>query len=245
MVALIHKPLIFILAGCRSNTDCPSQQACLNRECVPACSPDGSSCGTGAICYGSHHTALCECPPGLTGDPHVGCVHVECETNSDCPSDKACINSHCKSPCEDSDPCLPPGECTVFNHVVDCKCPPGFIGDTRKGCTPGTVISKLKKTKLFDVAQLFFVIHTNFQLTVEVKCKEDQDCPKQTACINQECVNPCNATQPCGTNSECKVFDTFPVKTMICECLPGYYGNAAVECVPGNYKILYFLSFGF
>ncbi|CAH1404987.1 unnamed protein product [Nezara viridula] len=190
-------------AGCRSNTDCPSQQACLNRECVPACSPDGSSCGTGAICYGSHHTALCECPPGLTGDPHVGCVHVECETNSDCPSDKACINSHCKSPCEDSDPCLPPGECTVFNHVVDCKCPPGFIGDTRKGCTP-----------------------------VEVKCKEDQDCPKQTACINQECVNPCNATQPCGTNSECKVFDTYPVRTMICECLPGYYGNAAVECVP-------------
>lgn len=28
----------------------------------------------------------------------------------------------------------------------------------------------------------------------------------------------------------CKVLDTLPVRTMICECLPGYQGNAAVQC---------------
>jgi hypothetical protein len=64
----------------------------------------------------------------------------------------------------------------------------------------------------------------------EKGCKEDYECPSQTACIAGECVNPCNATAPCGTNANCRVLDTLPVRTMICECLPGYQGNAAVHC---------------
>ena len=125
------------LGGCRSDSDCSGQHACLNRECVPACSPDGSSCGTGAVCYATNHHAVCDCPPGLTGDPHIGCVLLECTVNSDCPTDRACINTKCVSPCAQSDICIEPAECTVYNHKVDCSCPPGFIGDLTNGCKKG------------------------------------------------------------------------------------------------------------
>ncbi len=33
-----------------------------------------------------------------------------------------------------------------------------------------------------------------------------------------------------GVNAHCRVVDTLPVRTMICECLPGYRGNAAIRC---------------
>lgn len=124
-------------AGCRSDSDCSRQHACLNRECVPVCSPDGSSCGTAALCYGSSHRAVCSCPPGLTGDPQVGCRQIECEKNSDCPSDKACVNTKCVSPCTTNNRCIEPAECTVYNHIADCSCPPGYVGTLEGGCTSG------------------------------------------------------------------------------------------------------------
>lgn len=50
--------------GCRSDDDCSSQHSCINRQCIPACSSDGSSCGVNAECYGFNHRAICDCPPG-------------------------------------------------------------------------------------------------------------------------------------------------------------------------------------
>lgn len=70
---------------------------------------------------------------------------------------------------------------------------------------------------------------------VEKVCQSDSDCPSQTGCINKLCVSPCDASMPCGVNSKCKVLDTFPVRTMTCECLPGTQGNAAIQCDEGKY----------
>nr|CAD7393327.1 unnamed protein product [Timema cristinae] len=187
--------------GCRSDDDCSGQHSCVNKNCIPACAPDGSSCGTGATCYGANHRAVCDCPPGLLGNPKVACVVVGCRSNSECPGDKACINNKCVSPCEVNSPCPLPSECRVYNHQPDCTCPAGYVGDTLQGC---------QKT--------------------DITCSGDFDCPSQTACINGACVNPCTATKPCGVNALCKVLDTVPVRTMICECQPGYQGNAAVQC---------------
>uniref|UniRef100_T1GGH8 ZP domain-containing protein n=1 Tax=Megaselia scalaris TaxID=36166 RepID=T1GGH8_MEGSC len=61
-------------------------------------------------------------------------------------------------------------------------------------------------------------------------CLQDSECPSKNACISGECVNPCEASKPCGVNADCKVLDTVPVRTMICECKEGYQGNAAVQC---------------
>ncbi|VEN60882.1 unnamed protein product, partial [Callosobruchus maculatus] len=185
--------------GCRVDDDCASTHTCINRQCVPAC--ESAYCGNKAICHAYNHRAVCECPPGLVGDPQVNCLQVGCRTDSECPSNRACINTKCENPCEAANPCDAPAECKIYNHVVECICPPGTVSDGGRGC-----------------------------LRVEAKCKSDSECPSHFACINSECVNPCTATKPCGVNAECTVFDTVPVRTLVCQCLPGYQGNAAVQC---------------
>lgn len=62
----------------------------------------------------------------------------------------------------------------------------------------------------------------------------DADCPSKLACFNHVCKNPCTETKPCGVNAECSVVDTLPLRTMSCLCLPGYVGDADVECKLGK-----------
>ena len=192
------------VAGCRADGDCSGSHACVQHNCVPVCSPLLSTCGKGAVCNGINHKAICECPPGYGGNARVSCVLLGCKSNSDCPTNKACINDRCENPCA-VNPCTGNMDCNVYNHIVECACPSGYIGDTKLGCT-----------KLTE------------------KCKADNECPSQTACFNGECINPCVKIEPCGINADCKVLDTSPVRTMICECIPGYRGNAVVRCDKTN-----------
>lgn len=202
-----------IKIGCRSDDDCSKQHSCINRQCIPVCSADGSSCGTLAVCHGVNHRAICDCPPGLMGNPNIACTLVDCRSDSECPSHRACINARCESPCVESNPCEKSAECKVYDHRAHCVCSPGFVKDNNNNCQKE-----------------------------EEKCRSDYDCPSQEACINDECVNPCNATTPCGVNAECRVLDTLPVRTMVCECKSEYQGNAAVQCDKCKYcnKLLYF-----
>lgn len=189
--------------GCRSDSECFGTHTCINRQCVPACSVHGGSCGERAECFGINHKAVCECPPGLKGNPFVSCVVLGCRSNDECPSNQACINSKCENPCEKTATCATNELCHVYNHRPECACPPGTVGtvNSAEGCRQQD-----------DV------------------CHDDGDCPSRTACILENCVDACNATQPCGVNAFCRALDTIPVRTLICECLPGYQGNAAIQC---------------
>lgn len=120
--------------GCRSDSDCSGQHSCVNHNCMPVCAPDGSSCGHAATCYGVNHRAVCECPPGLSGNPKVACVFLGCRSDSACPPKQACINNQCINPCDESNPCKAPAECRVYNHRPNCACPPGFVEDTPLTC---------------------------------------------------------------------------------------------------------------
>jgi hypothetical protein len=62
----------------------------------------------------------------------------------------------------------------------------------------------------------------------------DADCATKLACFSGECRNPCIETKPCGTNAECIVVDTLPLRTMSCQCLPNFVGDADIQCVKGK-----------
>lgn len=66
------------------------------------------------------------------------------------------------------------------------------------------------------------------------ECKQDADCASKLACFSGWCKNPCIETHPCGTNAQCRVVDTLPLRTMSCHCSPGFVGDADVQCVQGR-----------
>lgn len=71
-------------------------------------------------------------------------------------------------------------------------------------------------------------------LEPETECQVDADCPSKLACFSGICKDPCVQTKPCIVSAKCSVVDTLPMRTMICECLPNFAGDATVACVPGR-----------
>jgi hypothetical protein len=75
-----------------------------------------------------------------------------------------------------------------------------------------------------------------FPIVVQPQCTVDADCASKLACFSGTCRNPCIETKPCAVNAACTVVDTLPLRTMSCSCLPGFVGDADVECKPGMFS---------
>ena len=58
------------------------------------------------------------------------------------------------------------------------------------------------------------------------ECVMNNDCPRNRACMNNKCKDPCPGT--CGSNAECSVVNHGPS----CTCIPGYEGNPFTACSP-------------
>ena len=109
------------------------QQPVTNRD---PCAP--SPCGANALCQRVKDTPACSCLKNFFGSP-PNC-RPECTINSDCPSNKACIKERCKDPCLGS--CGFYTECSVLNHIPNCKCLDGFTGNPFSQCRPLPLQSK-------------------------------------------------------------------------------------------------------
>lgn len=96
--------------GCRSNSECDSNEACVNGKCGSPC-----QCGAFAICDVRNHKATCKCPAGYTGDPHHACNP---------PS----------NPC-DPNPCGINAICELDRGNPICYCPKGLTGNPFKNCS--------------------------------------------------------------------------------------------------------------
>lgn len=97
------------------------------------CSP--SPCGPNAECRNVGNTPSCSCLPTFIGSP-PNC-RPECAIHSDCPSNRACINSRCQDPCPGS--CGLWSTCNVLNHIPICTCIEGYVGDPFTNCVMKTV----------------------------------------------------------------------------------------------------------
>ena len=72
----------------------------------------------------------CSCQPQMIGSP-PNC-RPECNVNSDCSSDRACINRKCQDPCPGL--CGVNAYCRVRNHIPICVCNKGYSGDPFSQC---------------------------------------------------------------------------------------------------------------
>lgn len=93
------------------------------------CQP--TPCGINAICTERNGAGACKCLPEYRGDPYYEC-RPECSMNSDCPLNRACINSKCIDPCPGT--CGENADCSVVNHSPKCSCYPGYIGNPLTTC---------------------------------------------------------------------------------------------------------------
>lgn len=98
-------------------------------EPVHPCQP--TPCGINAVCQEFNGAGACSCIPEYFGDPYIEC-RPECILNSECPSNRACINSKCVDPCPGT--CGYNAECQIVNHSPLCTCYPGYVGNPMTGC---------------------------------------------------------------------------------------------------------------
>lgn len=102
------------------------------------CEPN--PCGVHAVCTPGHDNTgkerpVCTCPTGYIGNALVSCQRGECQTDSECPDNKACINYTCENPCSGKQ-CGTSATCTPRHHVAVCTCPEGTRGDALYSCDP-------------------------------------------------------------------------------------------------------------
>uniref|UniRef100_A0A336MK52 CSON000396 protein n=1 Tax=Culicoides sonorensis TaxID=179676 RepID=A0A336MK52_CULSO len=191
---------------CISDKDCIETEACYMGLCQDPCE-FRDVCAVTAQCLAKMHRPICSCPSGHEGNPMINCTAIKnetikCTTNQDCGLTEACIANICQRPCDLRNPCVPNAVCLNVNHGSDCSCIEGYQGNGYVKCE-------------------------TVQDRGPAVCQYNEDCPPEKLCdrLNRRCINPC-MEDSCGLNAEC-----YPANHVAqCRCLPGYTGNAYVEC---------------
>lgn len=170
----------------------------MNERCSNPCP---GSCGVATTCIVLNHSPICQCDVGFTGDPFVGCspvpgkIYLQKVVNSDRFMPLNIVVL--PPPSEVSNPCDP------------SPCGANAICKERNGA--GSCIC---------LPEYF----GDPYVACKPECVINTDCPRDKACINNKCKNPCLGT--CGTNAECEVLNHVPS----CFCIDGYTGNPAIAC---------------
>lgn len=63
-------PYVECRPECVLNSDCPRSRSCVNNKCLDPCP---GMCGHSAECFVLNHQPNCDCLPGFTGNPSLGC----------------------------------------------------------------------------------------------------------------------------------------------------------------------------
>ncbi|KAF2350556.1 EGF-like domain [Trinorchestia longiramus] len=252
-LAIMHKPVCtcsFGLSGdpyvaCRAitSTTPPPSSETSPPESYPSVTPQTKfcardSCGVNAICKDHSGEVICECPPAYPeGDPKEAC-NPQCRSNDDCSRVESCVNGVCTDPCAGT--CGLAARCTVQNHKALCDCPQGFTGSPYRQCLPITAPPDEKDDKPCSMEECG--PHATCQEenlgsvckcmsgfigsppNCKPECLNNDDCSRNTACINHLCSDPC--PNACGFAAQCEAEGSSPR----CFCPPGLTGNPLVAC---------------
>ncbi|XP_022668562.1 uncharacterized protein LOC111253451 isoform X4 [Varroa destructor] len=235
----------------RGDVDCPQHAACDRSgitRCIDPCA--NNPCGPYAICSVLNHRRQCHCPKtGLfTGDPYDknrGCIAVDCLADTDCHLSEHCVNFVCQSPCDNVN-CGPHGTCVVRNRQSSCECDRGYENKGLLHCVDVDECAghPCHYTALCDNTSGGYTCRCPAHLVGDPFAKPGQpgchdpnicfngnsDCPSTSACLDVKgtpyCKDPCEVSNPCGSNSKCTCINHQPV----CSCAPGFTGNPKVRC---------------
>lgn len=195
---------------------------------IDACNP--SPCGPNAQCL----DGICTCIANYQGDPYRGC-RPECLLNSDCASERSCVNNKCINTCLEA--CGRNTECSVINHIPMCSCITGYTGNAfvlcsplpeiekntpciPSPCGPNSVCREVSQQAVCSCIPGFI----GSPPTCRPECITSTECQLNQACSNQRCIDPCPGS--CGLNSVCQIVNHHP----ICICKSGYTGDPFVRC---------------
>lgn len=212
---------------CVTNSDCASNEACINRKCTSPCNKD--VCGINAECEVLEHSAVCKCITGYVGDAFIQCKR------------RPVITDISRDPCEAS-PCGPRQVCTVYgsdialcdpcigeNAIHDPQCRPECLSNSdcsfNKACIR-QICSDPCPGSCGHGAVCNVVMHNPI-------CS----CPLGTYGNSFEYCNVqilpsdepanCNAIK-CGSNTECKERDG----VLACICKKDFIGDPLLGCRP-------------
>lgn len=201
---------------------------------INPCQP--SPCGPNSECRPIGESPSCSCLKDFNGSP-PNCK-PECISNSECPSNLACINLKCKDPCPGL--CGSNAECRVISHSPMCVCLIGYNGDPFTQCSiqqnevyePSTPCvpspcgsnAICREQNNAGACQCLPEYFGNPYEGCRPECVLNSDCPSSRACIRNKCEDPCPGT--CGQNTNCQVVNHLPS----CSCLNGYTGDPYRFC---------------
>ena len=177
------KPQVVGPGGCKRDTECSLDNKCNadSGSCYNPCS--GFSCEFNKKCVVSNHKPSCRCKFSLVinqaGALTCPTGQVQCRQHEDCPSNQACDNGRCKSPCDNPRACPNGKECQVLDHKAVCVC--------IDGCNPSVSICLKDKGC------------PSHQACVGYTCKnpcDDKKCPDNTPCEVEDHKAVCKFCPP-------------------------------------------------
>lgn len=234
-----HTPNCICLTGYTGDpfSQCILQPQPVVVEVSTPCTP--SPCGANAICREQNGAGSCSCLPDYIGNPYEGC-RPECTINSDCPTNRACIRNKCQDPCPGT--CGPNALCQVINHLPTCTCIESYTGNPFSVCTViiETITEKPRNPCFPSPCGPNSQCRVNNEQAVctclpnyvgsppgcRPECVVNSECPREKACIQQKCSDPCPGV--CGFNANCVVINHSP----ICSCKESFTGDPFTRCIP-------------
>lgn len=196
---------------------------------IQYCSTD-QQCLGGSKCHAGICSSQCSSSRDCLNDQLCieGICQPTCKSNSSCPEFQFCLNNICTQEvkCRSNDDCDEFETCEIdSNGRSDCINP----CNGRVLCSRNAECIARDHTSLCSCKSGYY--EDSKGVCRKIECNADNDCSKDKFCHNHMCKIACLVGKPCGDNSVCTSID----HKSVCECQPGFDGDAKVGCTAIDY----------